>query len=198
MKRIALALLLTGLIAWSIGCKKEEVNHPDFVSAINKSFGHRHECVWPEPIKMPAEADPSKDERVRDFDVLSDAGLLTRESAAQRQRFGAKQLNKYSLSDKGHSAWTADPDQPGYGNFCFGHFNATAIEKAVPNDASNPTQYTVNYHYEVEGMPDWVSKPESMRAFPKLAADTRIQSATATLVKGTDGSWAVAPAGSAQ
>ena len=99
----------------------------------------------------------------------------------------------YDLSDKGHAAWTPDPNQPGYGNFCFGHFNVTAIDNAIPNDPSNPTQYTVNYRYEVEGIPAWASTPESMRTFPKIAADTSIQTATATLVKGTNGGWAVVP-----
>jgi hypothetical protein len=191
-ERIALALLLTGLIAWAIGCKKQ-VDQAEFKSAINESFAGRHECVWPEPIKLPAQADTSKDEKTRDYDALTDAGLLTRESA-EKKRFlvGSKQVNNYDLSDKGHSAWTPDPNQPGYGNFCFGHFNVTAIDKATPNDPSNPTQYTVNYRYEVEGIPDWATTPESMRAFPKIAADTSIQSATATLVKGTNGGWAVA------
>jgi hypothetical protein len=197
-ERIALTLALTGLIACATSCKKE-VDRAQFKSAINKSFAGRHECIWPEPIKLPAQADPSKDEKVREYDALTDAGLLIRESA-EKTRFlvGSKQVNKYDLSDKGHPAWTPDPDQPGYGNFCFGHFNVTAIDSATPNDPSNPTKYTVNYRYEVEGVPDWARTPESMRTFRKIAADTSIQSATATLVKGTDGGWAVAPPPPAQ
>ncbi|MGA8729151.1 MAG: hypothetical protein WB608_10410 [Terracidiphilus sp.] len=192
-ERIVLALVLTGLIAWATGCKKQ-VDQAEFKSAINKSFTGRHECVWPAPIKLPAQVDPSKDEEVRYYDALADAGLLIRGSA-EKKRFlvGSKQVNQYDLSDKGRPAWTPDPNQPGYGNFCFGHFNVTAINHATPNDPSNPTQYTVNYSYEVEGLPDWVRTPESMRTFPKIAADTSIQSATATLVKGTDGGWAVVP-----
>ena len=184
-ERIALALVLTGLIAWATGCKKQ-IDKAEFKSAINTSFAGRHECVWPEPIKLPAQADTSKDEKIREYDALTDAGLLIRASE-EKKRFlvGSKQVNNYDLSDKGHSAWTPDPNQPGYGNFCFGHFNATAIDNATPNDPSNPTQYTVHYRYEVEGIPDWASTPESMRTFPKIAAATSIQSATATLVKGT-------------
>jgi hypothetical protein len=190
-ERIVLALVLTGLFACATGCKKQ-VDHAAFISAINKSFVGRHECVWPEPIKLPAQADPSKDERIRDFEALTDAGLFLRVSE-EKKRFlvGSKQVNAYDLSDKGHSSWTPEANQPGYGNFCFGHFNATAIDNATPNDSANPTQYTVNYHYEVLGIPEWVRTPESMRAFPKLAADTSIQSAIATLSKGTDGGWAV-------
>ena len=197
-ERIALALVLTGLFACTPGCKKQ-IDQAEFKSAINESFAGRHECVWPEPIKLPAQADPSKDEKTRDYDALTDAGLLIR-SSAEKKRFlvGSKQVNNYDLSDKGHPAWTPDPNQPGYGNFCFGHFNVTAIDNATPNDPSNPTQYTVNYRYEVEGIPAWARTPESMRTFPKIAADTSIQSATATLVKGTNGGWAVVPPQPAQ
>jgi hypothetical protein len=189
--RIALALVLTGLFACASGCKKE-IDTTEFKSAINKSFAGRHECVWPEPIKLPAEADPTKDEKVRGYEALTDASLLIRESA-EKKRFlvGSKLVNVYDLSDKGRPAWTPDPNQPGYGNFCFGHFNATAIDKATPNDPSDPTQYAVTYRYEVEGIPDWARTPESMRAFPKIAADTSIQSATLTLAKGADRGWVV-------
>ena len=192
-ERIALALVLTGLFAWATGCKKE-IDRAVFKSAINQSYAGRHECIWPEPIKLPAEADPSKDEKTRDYDTLTDAGLLLRESKEKKRLLaGSKQMNQYDLSDKGHSAWTPDPSQPGYGNFCFGHFNVTAVDNATPNGPSNPTQYTVNYRYEVEGIPDWASTPESMRTFRKIAADTSIQSASATLVKDTNGGWAVVP-----
>ena len=195
---IALTLVLTGLFACAAGCKKQ-VDQAEFKSAINKSFAGRHECIWPEPIKLPAQADPSKDEKTRDYDALTDAGLLIREFVEKKQpRVVSIQINKYNLSDKGHSAWTPDPKEAGSGNFCFGHFNVTAIDKATPNDPSNPTQYTVNYRYEVEGIPGWARTPESMRAFRKIAADTSIQSATAILVKGTDGGWAVVPPRTAQ
>ena len=197
-ERIALGLMLTGLFAYAIGCKKQ-VDQAEFKSAINKSFAGRHVCVWPDPIKLPAQADPSKDEKIRDYNALTDASLLIRGSA-EKKRFlvGSKQVDNYDLSDKGRPAWTPDPNQPGYGNFCFGHFNVTAIDNATPNDPSNPTQYTVNYQYEVEDIPGWARTPESMRAFRNVAADTSIQSATATLVKGTNGGWAVEPSLTAQ
>jgi hypothetical protein len=197
-ERIALALVLTGLIACATGCKKQ-IDQTEFKSAINKSFAGRHECIWPKPLKLPAQADPSKDEKVRDYDALTDAGLFIRESVEKKRPLvDSKLVNNYNLSDKGHSAWTADPSQPGYGNFCFGHFNVTAIDNASPNDPSNPTQYTVKFRYEVEGIPEWARTPESMRTFPKIAADTSIQSAIATLVKDSNGGWAVVPPQPAQ
>jgi len=192
-ERIALALLFTGLFALATGCRKQ-VDTAPFKSALNQSFAGRHVCLWPDPIKLPVQADPSKDERVRDYDALTDAGLFIREAVEKKHPLvESTPINKYDLSDKGHSSWTPEPGRPGYGNFCFGHFNVTAIEKAVPNDSSNPTQYVVTYRYEVEGIPEWVRTPESMRAFRKIAADTSIQSANATLVKGADGGWTVMP-----
>lgn len=194
-ERIVVALVLTGLLALAIGCEKP-VDKAGFEAAINRSFSDRHLCVWPQPTKLPAEIDPSKDDRIRSFEALADAGTLSRESAEKKQLLGRQvnvlhPVNTYDLTDKGHSFWTPEPGRPGYGNFCVGHFNVTAITKAIPNDNSNPTQYTVTYSYEVEGIPGWATTPESMRAFPQIAADTSIQSTTATLVKGPDGNWAV-------
>jgi hypothetical protein len=144
-------------------------------------------------MKLPAEIDPSKDDRVRDFNALTDAGLLIRQIDLKKPvPIGSDPPQKYSLSDEGQSAWTAEPGRPGFGNFCFGHFHATAIDKAIPNDRSNPTQYTATYKYEVEGIPGWMLTPESMRTFRKIAADTAVQTATTTLVKGPDGAWTVA------
>ncbi|HEY2471573.1 MAG TPA: hypothetical protein VGI45_27550 [Terracidiphilus sp.] len=193
-KRFASLLLLGALAILSTACKKETIDKGQFKSAINSYLGGRHDCVWPEPVKMPAEADPSKDERTRDFDALTDAGLLAR-APEEKKRFliGSKPVNLYDLSDKGHAAWIPDPHQPGYGNFCFGHFNVTSVDNYTPDDPSNPTQYAVNYHYEVEGIPSWANTAESRLTFPKIAADTSIQTATVTIVKGTNGGWAVVP-----
>lgn len=201
-ERIALALVAGALVAGATGCK-QPIDQTAFISAINQSFGHRHLCVWPQPTKLPADIDPAKDDRIRSFQALADAGLLSRVSDEKKELLGHQvnalhPINTYDLSDQGHSIWTPDPGHAGYGNFCFGHFNATAIVNATPNDRSNPTQYTVTYRYEVEGIPGWASTPESMRAFPDIAADTSIQTATATLAKGTDGSWAVVSSQPAQ
>lgn len=190
----ALTLGIAAALGWSTGCKNQTIDKAEFHSAIQNSYSGKHDCVWAAPKKLPAQVDASKDESTRTFDALTDAGLLNRKSA-EKQRFliGSKQMTDYDLSDKGHSAWTPDPTQPGYGNFCFGHFNVTSVDSFTPNDPSNPTQYTVNYHYEVEGMPDWATTAESRMAFPKLAADTSVQAATATVTKDSNGGWAVVP-----
>jgi len=193
-QRFGTLLLLAAIAAVPTACKDSAVQKSQFKSAINNSFAGKHDCLWSEPVKMPAEADPAKDDRTRDFDALTDAGLLSR-APEEKKRFliGSKPVNLYDLSDRGHAAWTPDPNQPGYGNFCFGHFNVTNIDNFIPNNSSDPTQYTVTYSYEVEGIPAWATTPESRRAFPKISKDTSIQSATAVLVKDSNGGWAVAP-----
>lgn len=188
-----LVLGIAAALGMSSGCKKT-IDKQEFKSAIDKSYAGKHDCVWSVARKLPAQVDTSKDEDTRSYDALTDAGLLMRKSE-QKQRFliGSKQVSEYDLSDKGHSAWTPDPSQPGYGNFCFGHFNVTSVDGFTPNDPSNPTQYTVNYHYEVEGMPDWANTAETRMAFPKLASDTSVQPATATVTKDSNGGWVVVP-----
>lgn len=195
--RIAMAMVLTGLFGCAIGCGTK-VDKAAFVTTLNKSYDGRHVCVWPEATKLPATIDPTKDEKITGFEALTDAGLLMREYVEKKEPTGFVRINKYDLSDKGHTAWSPEANQAGFGNFCFGHFNVTAIDKATPDDRSSPTRYTVNYSYEVEGIPGWARTPESMRAFRKIAADTSIQSATATLVKDGAGGWAVAPEQPAQ
>lgn len=191
---VAVLIALAALAVLPTACKDDTAQKAQFKTAINNSFAGKHDCLWSDPIKMPAEADPAKDDRTRDFDALTDAGLLVR-APEEKKRFliGSKPVNLYDLSDRGHASWTPDPNQPGYGNFCFGHFNVTNIDNFTPNTSSNPTQYTVTYSYEVEGIPGWATTPESRRAFPKISKDTSIQTGTATLVKDSKGGWVVAP-----
>ena len=188
-----LAMSVCSLFLITVGCRK--TNHVDkgaFKSAINHYLSAQDECVWSAPIKFPAQATTSNDEQTKGYDALTDAGFLTRRSA-EKKRFliGSKQVNNYDLSDKGRSAWTADQTQPGYGNFCFGHREATTIDNFTPSEDTESNHYTVNYHYDVASVPGWASTTEMKTAFPKIAADTSGQQmGTATLVKSSDG-WQV-------
>ena len=183
---------LVSALAFTAGCRKNAVDQNAFKSAINTYFTPYKECVWSAPVKFPAQADTSSDDQTRGFDALTDAGLLTR-TTAEKKRFliGSKQVTNYDLSDKGRSTWTADQTQPGYGNFCFGHREVTAIDDFTPADTAEAKQYTVNYHYQVANLPAWASSLEMKNAFPRVAADTGgQQTGTATLVK-TDKGWLV-------
>ncbi len=180
-----------GAILLAAGCHSNTVDPAAFKSAINDYYSGKQECVWSAPIKFPAQADTSKDEQTQGFDALTDAGLLVRKTA-EKSRFliGSKQVNDYDLSDKGRSTWKPDQTQPGYGNFCFGHLVASNIDNYTPPNA-DATRYTVNYHYGLDGVPDWANSAEMKTAFPKITAEQSNQRAgTAVLVKSEKG-WVV-------
>jgi hypothetical protein len=172
------------------GCKKNAVDKGAFKSALNNYLSSQKSCLWSAPVKMPAQADASEDRETRGFDALTDAGLLTRK-AVEKKRFliGSKQANDYDLSEQGRAAWTVDPSQPGYGNFCYGHPEVTSVDSYDP-PADNATQYTVNYHYGVSNLPAWASSAEMKTAFPKLNSASEPAAGSATLVKSNDG-WLV-------
>lgn len=189
--KFASYLICTTLLM-AAGCKTNTVDKMAFKSAINDYYKAKPVCIWTTTVKFPAQADTSNDEQTKGFDALVDAGLLTRQSA-EKKRFliGSKQVNNYDLSDKGRSTWTADPSQPGYGNFCVGPREVTNIDSYTPPDNANATQYSVAYHYDIAGAPDWATTAETKTAFPALAADlSGQQTATASLVKSSNG-WQV-------
>jgi hypothetical protein len=191
-KRI-MGIAVCSAMILAAGCRKTNiVDKSAFKSAINDYYSARQDCVWTSPVKFPVQADTSNDNQTKGFDALTDAGLLVR-SSTEKKRFliGSKQVNNYDLSDKGRSTWTADQTQPGYGNFCYGHAEATSIDSYTPADNPDATQFSVNYHYNVASVPDWASSTEMKTAFPKIASDTSgQQTATANLVKSTNG-WQV-------
>jgi hypothetical protein len=192
MRRNNLVLVaLAGAIGLGTGCHSNTVDQGAFKSALNSYYSGKQDCIWSSPVKFPAQADTSNDEQTRGFDALTDAGLLTRKSA-EKSRFliGSKQVNDYDLSDIGHSTWTADTSEPGYGNFCFGHLEVTSIDGYTPADP-NAATYTVTYHYGVNAISGWAKSQEIKTAFPKIETDSNGQHlATAYLEKSNDG-WLV-------
>jgi hypothetical protein len=186
-----LLLAIAPVLVLSAGCKKNAVDKSAFKSALNSYYAHRPDCLWPQPVKFPVQVDTSDDQQTKPYDALTDAGLLTR-TPAEKKRFlvGSKQVNNYDLSPQGHSLWTADPQQPGYGNFCYGRPEATSIDGYTPTDDSD-TRYNVTYHVEAANTPEWVNSSEVKTAFPKLAAATSgQQTATASIEKTANG-WQV-------
>ena len=187
-----------GLAVSVAGCHKNAVDKSAFESAIDTWYSAHPVCVWSAPVKFPAQADAKDEDQTQGFDALTEAGMLTR-TPEEKKRFliGSKQVNDYDLSGKGRSTWTADPSQPGYGNFCVGHPSVTSVDSYTPPDNTDATQYNVAYHYAVRNLPDWASSAEMKTAFPTLVTVTSgQQTATATLVKGNAG-WqvtAVSPA----
>ena len=184
-------LVVAWVFLFAAGCRKDAVDTMAFKSALNSYYAKQQQCLFPAPVKFPAQADTSKDEDTKIFDALTDAGLLTRKPE-EKKRFliGSKQVNDYDLSDQGRAAWTPDPSQPGYGNFCYGHPEVNATDSYTAAD-DTATRYNVTYHYAIGSPPGWANSAEMKNAFPKLAADTsNMQVATATLAK-TDNGWQV-------
>lgn len=179
-----------GLLALGVGCQKNRVDPGAFKHAINDYLSARQVCVFPAPVKFPAQADTKNEEQTKGFDALVDAGLLTRTPAEKKKLLGSKQVNDYDVSDKGRQTWTADQTEPGYGNFCYGHAEVTAVDGYTPHE-DNATQYAVNYHYAVQHPAGWANSTEMKAAFPAIDRNTSGQrTATATLAKSNNG-WQV-------
>ena len=191
--RFVSAAALCGLIIFAAGCDKTKPDTTNFKTAINNYYSVHPSCVWQSPVKFPAQADTNNDEQTKGFDALTDAGLLTR-TPHEKKRFliGSKQVNDYDGSDKGRTVWTPDQSQPGYGNFCYGHRDVTSIDNvATATNQNGANTATVNYHYDLTGVPDWAKSPETQTAFPNVQADLSMpKAATATLVQ-TQDSWQV-------
>ena len=186
-----LLLLLAWTLLFAAGCKKNAVNQSAFQSALDAYYAHQQDCLWPAPVKFPVQADTSNDEQTKSYDALTDAGLLTR-TPAEKKRFlvGSKQVNDYDLSPQGRTQWTADPQQPGYGNFCYGHPKTMAIDSYNATDDSQ-TRFNVTYHVHAANPPQWANSAEVKTAFPRLAAQTSgEQVATASIEKTANG-WQV-------
>jgi hypothetical protein len=195
--RIKWTALLSSALILSAGCHgKQEPDTSNFKTVINQNLNPHLECVWSSPVKFPVQVDASNDTETKGFDALTDAGLLTRK-AEEKKRFliGSKQVTDYDVSDKGRGVWTVDQSQPGYGNFCYGHREVASIDTFTTGTNSNGANTaTVNYHFDIAGVPDWARSPETQTAFPQIqAALSAPQPATANLVQAQSGWQITAP-----
>lgn len=180
---LGLALALTA------GCHTNMVDKSAFKSAIDNYLSGQKSCLFSAAMKFPAQADTNNEEQTKGYDALTDAGLLVR-TPHEKKRFlvGSKQVNDYDLSSQGRTNWTADPSEPGYGNFCFGSPKVTSVDNYSETDSSG-NAYSVNYQYAVD-LPDWAKSAEMKTAFPTAARMSGPSAATATLTK-SDSGWAV-------
>jgi hypothetical protein len=169
---ISSSMLCASLLIAS-GCNNKPANtNASYQTAINDYYKAHPACIWPQPKKFPVQEATSDDAKTQGYDALTDAGLLTRTTGEKKVMIVAsKQVNNYDISDKGRSAWTADPTQPGYGNFCYGHRDVTSIDNVTPGaDNSGNKTAQVTYHYKIGDAAPWASTPEMKTAFPDLAA----------------------------
>lgn len=192
MKLSRIAVLFATL-ALTAACNKNAPTQPNFASAINTYYQAHPACLWTSEKKFPIQAATSDDAKTQGYDALVDQGLLTRTTSEKKIIIISRQENNYDLSANGRSAWTADPSQPGYGNFCYGYRKVASIDTAPPA-SSGPAQpgatATVNYHYTLTDVPAWAAAAETQTAFPKVQAALIPQPAVATLTNTTNG-WQV-------
>lgn len=173
------------------GCKTTTDNSANYKSALNDWYSAHPSCLWSQSQKFPTQVAASNTEETAPFAALVDQGLLTRTTSEKKIIILSRQEVNYDLSDKGRSAWTADPNQPGYGNFCYGHRSVQSIDSSTPNNAQPGATTVVEYHYTFSGAPDWAKAPETQTAFPNVQADLSGNgTANATLVDTSNG-WQV-------
>jgi hypothetical protein len=182
-----LALLATA------GCKKTADNTINYKSALNSYYTAHPACLWSQPKKFPTQADTSDTSKTSPYDALVDQGLLVRTTAEKKEMIIlSKQVTNYDLSDKGRSAWTADPNQPGFGNFCYGHLTVNSIDSATPSSDQPGATVQVTYHASLSDAPGWASAAETQTAFPSVQANLAPgRTGSATLSNTTNG-WTVA------
>ena len=191
MKNLRTAASLTCVALLALGCKKTADNTANYKSAINTYYASRPACLWPESVKFPAQASTSDTTKTAPYDALVDQGLLVRTTAEKKELLIlSKQVTNYDLSDKGRSAWTADPQQPGFGDFCYGTRTVATIDSATPTSDQPGAATTVSYHAGISTAPAWATAPETQTAFPQLRTDLANAPGTATLVDTTNG-WSV-------
>lgn len=166
-RRAAVLLGAVGMLA--SGCNKHADNTIHFTDAINTYYSAHPECLWKEPVKFPVQADTKDATKTSPYDALVDQGLLVRTTDQKTVMIVAsKQVNNYDLSEKGHAAWVADPEQPGFGNFCYGRRKVTSIDSSTPTSNERGATTQVSYHYTVADAPAWATAEETKNAYPEI------------------------------
>jgi hypothetical protein len=179
----------------STGCNKKADNSMNFTSAINTYYSTHPACLWSDSKQFPAQAETSDTSKTSSYDALVDQGLLVR-TTAEKKKFiiASKQVNNYDLSDKGRTVWTADVNQPGFGNFCYGHRKVSSIDSTTPTTDAVGATTQVGYHYALSDAPAWVAAPETQTAYPQVQAElSGPQIGQATLTNTSNG-WVVSGA----
>lgn len=186
------AALCGAVLLLSTGCNKRADNMLNFASAINTYYNAHPACLWSEPQKFPVQAETSGTSKTSSYDALIDQGLLARTTAEKKKVIiASKRVNNYDISDKGRSAWTADVDQPSFGNFCYGHRKGNSIDSATPTTDAVGATTQVSYHYTFADAPAWAAAAEAQTAYPQVQTDlSGPQTGQATLTN-TNSGWAV-------
>jgi hypothetical protein len=195
--RIHFVALCGGAILFA-GCRKTD-NTMSYIHAIDSYYSSHPACLWREPVKFPEQVDASDTATTASYDALVGQGLLVRTTAQSAATLSkgkeasgdSKPVNSYDLSDKGRTVWTDDQEEPGYGNFCYGHKKVEGIDSSTPVKNEQGAVAEVNYHTTVTDIPAWAKAEATQNAYPELhAALTGPQPGEATLID-TNSGWQV-------
>lgn len=180
----AIALTLTA-------CNKNADTKPNFEGAIDSYYQAHPACLWSTSQQFPVQIGHS-DPKTAEFDALVDQGLLTRTTSEKKVVIISKQQNNYDVSEKGRSAWTPDPSQPGYGNFCYGRRKVSSIDSNTPTNSDPGAATTVMYHYTFADVPAWAQAAETQTAYPQLKDDlSPTPKAASVKMTNTSNGWQV-------
>jgi hypothetical protein len=179
-------------LALAAGCaSKKDATKDNFKAAINTYYSAHPECLWSTTVKFPTRADTSDTSKTAGFDALTDQGLLARQADSRKVFiFGSKEVSDYDLTDKGRAAWTADPQNPGSGNFCYGHRDVTTVDDLTANGGTA----TADYHYQLGGVAPWADNAELKTAFPTVQANLAGPLSDKASLTLTDNGWVVTKA----
>ena len=190
-----IAAVSTGLLIAGAGCSKKTDNTSNYKSAIDTYYSAHPACLWSSPKQFPVQAAQSDSSKTSDYDALVDQGLLTRMAVEKKKLLVLNEkANNYDLSDKGRGAWTADPTQPGYGNFCYGHRKVSNIVSASPTTSDVGATTQVNYQYAIGDPADWAKAAETQTAYPQVKADLDGQQTGQATLTNTSNGWQVTSA----
>lgn len=187
------AAVLCGTVALlATGCNKKIDNTMNFKSAIDTYYSAHPACLWPDSVKFPVQADASDTGKTAPYDALVDQGLLDRTTVEKTKLIiSSKPVNNYDLSGKGRSLWTVDVQQPGYGNFCYGHRKVSSIDSSTPASSAVGATTQVVYHYTLADAPAWATAAETQNAYPQLHAEVSGPQIGHTTLTNTDNGWQV-------
>ncbi|WP_213805625.1 hypothetical protein [Granulicella sp. dw_53] len=189
------AALCGAALLLATGCNKKADNSLNFTNAVNTYYTSHPACIWSEAKKFPVQEDTSDTSKTMGYDALVDQGLLVRTTAEKKKMIiASKQVNNYDVSDKGRSAWTTDPNQPGFGNFCYGHRKVSSIDSTTPTTDAVGATTQVTYHYTFSDAPDWAKAAETQTAFPQIRTDLAGPQIGQATLTNTSSGWAVSSA----
>ena len=184
---------LCGVVALlATGCNKKADNAINFKNAIDTYYSAHPACLWPDSIKFPVQVDTSDSSKTAGYDALVDQGLLTRTTAEKTKLIiSSKQVNNYDLSSNGRSVWTVDVQQPGFGNFCYGHRKVSNVDSSTPTTTAVGATTQVAYHFTLVDAPGWANAAETQNAYPQLHADLSGPQAAHNTLTNTSEGWQV-------